>query len=668
MGASGSETHQAFTISPAATTTAEGVAEIHDAAADRTAGADAGPTGEPTDPTTPTPPEPANGEWDSTRLLTPLPATLPVGDGVGTAVAVGGADLVDGSATLTAYQHPDGHGVHEVLRCTLTGDAEDKLLDAVASTNALLIPIQVDTVLSGRVPLDETNQLHEQLAKVAKSINHHHADGTPIPEHTAAGLAKVQASLDELGPAAPGSAEAAMLAHYQAAASACAERLQPGFATPYTAGGKIAMIDPYLHSGPATITQMVPDPTWAGGDGLVATTRPLSRIAAHLANGAATWDGASRVAGKGSELVIDLDDGYQAVYRPAAMNPTGSSDLSLRGNLELIAPPGAGHHHQLITRLGRLNVVNRPMNATEAEWAYLQRNVYAHELEQHPAVTAAVAAGAGLDDAHEQTLFAQRAHEVIGLDDAGISSFARQLRLDAEADALGDKVALLRHGVATALGHPDGAALAASPDYQPTPHRRGGWLTWDRIGHSTDQLTATFAGRSLVHRVTGNNLSAMLASGVFVSTERRRQMGITTTVGMSETADQRSGGARSVFVRIQHTPALGSGGGARLIWDDPGRLLSRTDWYAYNGDHFGATDAGTSHSVKGQTRNPTKVAAFGAGNNEVMIAHGLDLLGADAPTRIICGNATERTHLINQLAAAGVTSLGGRPLTKVITA
>ena len=635
MGAGGSKTHQAFTISPASVASPSAVPITAPGPADGAATAEhLSPTeteltelvttpGEPA--LRAAPPEPAAGEWDTNRLLTPLPEVLTAGDGVGCAVAVGGADLVDGAATLTAYQHPDGHGVHEVLRCTLTPEADDKLLDAVASADAPLIPIHVDTVLSGRVPLDETNQLHEQLAKVAKSINHHLAAGTPIPEHTVTGLTNVQTALDELGATtAPGSAETAMLAHYQAAAAACAERLQPGFAAPYTTGGKIPMVTPYVHTGPATITQMVPDPTWDGGDGLVATTRPLSRIAAHLSNGAATWDGCSRVAGKGTELVIDLGDGYQAVYRPVAMNPAGTADLSLRSNLELIAPPGSGHHHELIARLGRLNVVNRPMNATEAEWAFLQRNVYAHQLEQHPAVIHALAAGAGLDDAHEQTLLAQRAHQVIGLDDSGITSFARQLRLDAEADALGDKVRLLRDGVAAALGHANGAALAATPGYQPTPHRRGGWLTWDRIGQDADQLAATFAGRCLVHRVTGNNLSAMLASGVFVSTERRRQMGITNHLGMSETADQHSGGARSVFLRLQHSPHGSSGGGARLVWDDPGRLLARTDWYAYNGDHFGASEPGTGHSTKGQTRNPATVATFTAANNEVMIAHGLD--------------------------------------------
>ena len=556
MGASGSKTHEAFTISPATGATA-GSSPATNPMGTGVANPDPPGPQQPDEASTPTeqdlidlvtaPVEPATteaaaavvaepplGEWDSNRLLTPLPDELPVGNGVGTAVAVGGADLLDGSATLIAYQHPDGHGVHEVLRCTLTPEAEDKLLDAIASADAPLVPIQVDTVLSGRVPLDETNQLHEQLAKVAKSINHHIANGTPIPDHTVDRLNQVQATLAELGPAEPGSAEWAMLAHYDLAAGECALRLQAGFATPYAEGGKIGMIVPYVHTGPATITQMVPDPTWNGGDGLVATARPLSRIAAHISNGNATWDGASRIAGKGSELVIDLGDGYQAVYRSTAQNPAGTADISLRNNLEVIAPPGSGHHHELITRLGRLNIVNRPMNATEAEWAYLQRNVYAHELAQHPAVTAALAAGAGLDDAHEQTLFAQRAHQVVGLDDAGISSFARQLRLDAEANALGDRVHLLRNGVATALGHTDGAALAASAGYQPAPNRRGGWLTWSRIGHTPDQLAATFAGRSLVHRVTGNNLPAMLASGVFVSTERRRQMGITSSFGMSD--------------------------------------------------------------------------------------------------------------------------------------
>jgi hypothetical protein len=155
----------------------------------------------------------------------------------------------------------------------------------------------------------------------------------------------------------------------------------------------------------------------------------------------------------------------------------------------------------------------------------------------------------------------------------------------------------------------------------------------------------------------------MLTSGVLASTERRRMMGVQNGLGMSEQSDMKSGGASSVFVRIQ--PQDAHLGGARLIWNNPEKMLSRTDWYAYNGDHFGAAISGTGYSTSGQTRDPHQVAKFSGASNEVMINHGLDLLGADAPDKVMCPSSYRKT-LLADLAKAGITTIGGRPVEKVV--
>ena len=53
-------------------------------------------------------------------------------------------------------------------------------------------------------------------------------------------------------------------------------------------------------------------------------------------------------------------------------------------------------------------------------------------------------------------------------------------------------------------------------------------------------------------------------------------MGAGSGTGMSESADMKTGGARSVFLRVGSKP----GHGPALYWDDPSRLLRRADWYA----------------------------------------------------------------------------------------
>ena len=49
-----------------------------------------------------------------------------------------------------------------------------------------------------------------------------------------------------------------------------------------------------------------------------------------------------------------------------------------------------------------------------------------------------------------------------------------------------------------------------------------------------------------------------------------------------------------------------------------------------------------------------------------MFANGLDLLGAEAPTLIRCRNNAERQQILSALAARGISTLGGRPVTDVV--
>ena len=109
---------------------------------------------------------------------------------------VGGADLEDSLATLVAYK--DGDGSREVLVATVAPDAEAKLFEALALSEEKLVPMAVDKEVTGRLPLDTTHQLHEQLVAVAKSVNHHLSAADDIPAHTHTNLEKVMGQLSAL--------------------------------------------------------------------------------------------------------------------------------------------------------------------------------------------------------------------------------------------------------------------------------------------------------------------------------------------------------------------------------------------------------------------------------------------------------------------------------------
>lgn len=695
MGAGSSKAHQSYQVAPANPSVLTSpwislpqvappgpVAGIEVAASSGAQGVPAAPmAGAPSEPPAmmvadPTPasladidgepgvPKGAAGHiWE--EALTPVPVTAPAGDVKGVPLLVGGADLDDSLATLVAYAGADG--VHEILYATLSQDAEGKLVEALSLSEEKLVPVVVEKVVDGRLPLDADHNLFEQLQGVAKSVNHHLKAQDAIPAHTLANLEKVQATLKELKAGAPTDAEAQMLDGYLAAADAINQRVKDPSALPYDAGGKVPLVKAHEVSQLVAVTEYVPAPVGETPENLrPAQVRDATRVAPTLdAAGAASWDGKSRSKAAGKEYAVDLGDGFSAVYRPfEAAGKAGAADFSHRGALEIVAPPGAGHGPDLVAKLGELNLVNRPLSKAEGEWAYLQRNVWAQQLDHHKGVAAALAESAGLDDAVTELLVAQRQHEAIGMGDTELHRFARALRLEAEARALPHKVAVVRDAVAKATGWGSGADLAAAPGYDPVPRVSGGWLTWDRfdVAASTQAVDKAFANRGLSHHLTGRNLADVLSSGVLASTERRRLMGIGASKGMSESSDMKTGGAKSVFLRVSDGPASGPS----LYWADASRLLRRSDWYAYGSDHFGSLNPQSGHSTSGQTRNPATVAGF-HGGNEVMFRHGLDLLGSEAPTMIKCSSAKERSVIVQLLKGKGIHHLGGRSVEELVT-
>lgn len=667
MGSGGSKAHKAFAVAPAvASGTATPVEELRPELEEIS----------PDDPPAPVRQEeqatdvPDASERELARAgelseaLIPIPQTVETGRIAGEPLLVGGADLVDSLATLIAYEDPAGP--REVLHATVDEAAESKLLEALALSEEKLVPVAVEKEVHGRLPMDEQHQLFEQLETVVKSVNHHLKQGDGVPDHTKENHGKLVAQLQKLeNDPATTDDEKAMLAHYRASADQVAERLDPGFANAYQNGGKVPKLAPHEVSQKVTVTEHVPAPAEDAPEGLLPTRiRGATRIAPELKNGRAHWDGRGRARGQGKEYVVDLGDGYEAIYRPYTATGKDSPDFSHRGTLEIVAPQGEGHGQELVRRLGQINLVNRGMTAGEGEWAYLVRNVWAQQLDRHKVVTEALSDADGLEDAMQEVLIAERAHQAVGMNEEHLVRFAKHIRLEAEARALPEKVRVVREAVAKAAGFGTGADLVASAGYDPTPRKSGGWLVWDRfdVAAQADEVNAAFGQKGLSHNLTGRNLLDVLKNGgVLASTERRRLMGITGAKGMSETADMTTGGARSIFLRVSSKP-----GGASLFWEDPARLLRRADWYAYPSDHFGSLNPESSHSTKGQTRSPQAVAGFNGGSNEVMFRDGIDLLGPEAPTRIKCSNSSERAQVLALLGQKGIAHLGGRPVEEVV--
>ncbi|KUN57590.1 hypothetical protein [Streptomyces canus] len=600
-------------------------------------------------------------EEETDPPLTPVPDEPPVGVATGTPVLVGGEDFINSQATLVAYASADGP--REVLLAHVSEEAESKLLEALSVSGTKMVDVEVEEEVKERLALDKEKQLGELVTKATTSVQHKLKDNLPMSE---ASIQKHQQALDAvnsvLSSADLSDAEKEMAQYYLDQLNVVGEKINNG-------GETMPHFEQFGHMVTKTVTKQIPAPADEPEPGtLAAQLRDASRIKAQLdpQTGESSWDGTSRSKANGKEYSVDLGDGWSAVYRPYAANDPSKTEFSMRGQLEVHAPVGGGHGKELVDRLEQLHLVNAPMTASEGEWTYLTNNVAAQGLDKGAAVKAAFAEAKGLEDLQVQELVHQQASSLIGLDEDALHYQVKRIQLEAAKTVLPKKVAVLREAVAKATGFDSGDALAASSGYDPTPATSGGWLTWSRfdVAGNAAEVSKAFSGKSLTHNIGGGEMTKLFATGVLASTEKRSVMGIGGGVGMSEAADKYSGGANSVFLRVKNTPS--SPGGGRLIWDDPSVLMRRSDYYAYDGDHYGAINPAGGKSMHGMTRDPMKIASFSQSNNEIMFRDGIDLLGAEAPSRIMCEYAHERTEMLEFFKKRGITHLRGKAVEDVV--
>ena len=601
-------------------------------------------------------------EEETDPPLTPVPAEPPVGEPTGTPILVGGDDFIHSEATLIAYASPDGP--REVLLTHVSEEAEEKLLDALSIPGTHMEDIEVEEEVKERLDLDKQKKLGELTTTAVTSVQHKLKEHLPMSE---ASIAKHQAAVDAVSAVLndPGVSddEKAMAQHYMDQLDVVKDKIANG-------GEPLPWMQPYEVTATKMVTKQVAVPNGEPEPGsLEATVRKASRIKAELdpETGQSSWDGVTRSQANGTEYEIDMGEGWKAVYRPYKENDPSSTEYSLRGQLEVHAPAGAGHGKDLVERLEQLHLVNKPMTAAEGEWTYLSNNIQAQGLSQAAGMKAAMETAQGLEDLQVQELVHQRMDALMGLDSDDLQTQMKRIQLEAAQKVLPMKVEVVRDAVAKASGFSGGAELAASPGYEPTPTTSGRWLTWSRfdVTGKQEEVTKAFSGRSLTHSIGSGDLAGLLSTGVLASTEKRATMGIGSGVGMSEQDDKMTGGANSVFLRVQ--PTSSDPGGGVLVWDDPSVLMRRSDYYGYNGDHYGAINPDHhNYSAEAITRDPMKIAKFYSGANEVMFRGGLDLLGAEAPSRIVCKSAGERKKILASFSARGINELGGKPVEDVL--
>lgn len=598
------------------------------------------------------------------EVLTPIPAPgeLTAGDGVGTHVVLGGSDFYDSAATLISYKdEKNPSSVRQVLFAEVTPEAEAKIIEAL-SQDTKMVEVQKEVTETGRIALDKENNVFEDIQTAAKSVNFHLKEQDEIPSHTLETIKSLQdrmKGIEQDADADPKAQE--MAAHYKEAVDNLVawrdnwDDKKAEFANSNGADGKMPKATEFVTEHTHIVKEMVAAP---GGNGLPTTVENCSSIDPTLMpNGESHWSGKMGGSlGSGSQYKVDLGDGFTAYYRPHNGDHLkyGSPQKGTRGQLEIVGPAGVDDPEKLVRSLGRIHIGNQPLTQSEAEWSYLNANVFSQNLGGRAQVKQARAAGEIMVSARMEQIMSARMSEMLSLDDKGIDAWTKDVRLQAERESLTDRTAMLRDSVAKVSGFTSGAALLKSENYKPAPVVTRSGVKWRRFDITPEEIDKEWSARNrgLHHSISGNSerILDVLRTGSLASQARRRRIGVPNT-GMSEGPDVNTGGSRSVFLR--NWPASGSHhSSAGLHWDKPSALLSRTDWYANTGDGYGKMT---------NNRNPIKTVGFTSSNNEVMFADGIDIYGSEAPSRVRVP-AHIRDKALQIVAEKGITHVNGTPV------
>lgn len=592
---------------------------------------------------------------DTPVTAIPEPGAVPVGDGMGHHLLLGGADLYDSSASIINYQDPV-NGMRQVLLAEVTPDAEAKLMQALNS-DTVMVPTEVTETVTDRYPFDVDGQLWEDISTAAKSVGYHLKEQDDLPEHTIDRINDLQSRLTGLvnDPAlTPG--EKAAAAAYLDQVNTLAEFRDDWDARKQayaTNGDKLPKLAPQVGEHTTTKTVMVAQ---SADNGLPAVVEPVSIVYADLGDdGVSRWGGAMQPsAGSGYQYRIDLGDGYTAYYRPHN-DPKGYSapQKGMRGQLEIVAPKDSDNPAALVSKLGRMHLVDAPLTQSEAEYAYLQSSVWSMKLGSKPTVKSALAEGEVLISATTDQLMSARIDEAVGLNGPALESWAKRIRLEAERQSLGARTTLLREAVASASGYGNAATLVASGNYKPQPVMTRVGVKWERFDVDTAQVKTVWNDRKriLSHALQGSQerLLDVLRTGALASQSRRRRLGVVQT-GMSEGSDVNTGGSRTVFLRNSHPGGVHHG----FEWGNPEVLLARADWYGQSGDKYGA--------MSGSTRNPLDYVKHTGSGNEIMFFDGIDIYGKHAPTRVKTASPEIRAKALKIVADKGITHVNGTPI------
>lgn len=177
-------------------------------------------------------------------------------------------------------------------------------------------------------------------------------------------------------------------------------------------------------------------------------------------------------------------------------------------------------------------------------------------------------------------------------------------------------------------------------------------------------IQATYEKAGLKYVWTGmpdaDDIVKVMQSPGLLSNNNRFKAGM-KRVGASPVEDFRTGGSDNVFTRIgvknKNNPRFDDSyrGSRYRILIDP-KEMQRTDWYAFDSDSFGNSDASRLASRPSPVEFIKDMATSYRSGNEIMFRHGI---AKESFTGISCQSSSLRAELLDKFKQAHITAVNG---------
>jgi hypothetical protein len=573
--------------------------------------------------------------------ITPLPERVNENQQTGTVIVLASGETKNGTVTFHNYATVNG-GTQLVMFADVHDEYEANILEK------LNVPIKTKKWFTPPHPdSDPNNVTYNILTEVTETVNETHLNTAPLPQNVIEKVNKLWHDMTTAETTQTTSPEVVKMFERYRPRLVKLRSLTENWGDTLTTEHAIVKMMPLKQYWPnQPIPETKKNPASLGGFPTETIQAYRHRLTEHPTNGTTLYTGQKITENiDGLALEVALPNGYTALYCPPTHNTTEEGYLGsprgMRGQLTVTAPPGANDPQGMLQTFQHLGLNPSPATGRNVEMSYLRENIRAAGHTSHPAVVAANADNVTIVETYQHQKIAELTQTVDISNVEVLQKLITNTRIEAETETLPLRVQRLREAAATAAGYSTGDELLNHHTYKPLPSVTKA-LRWRRYTTLNETPTENqYRNMEMDHCPAGGyeSLLTMLRTGTMESSTTRSRTG-TEGKDSSQREDLNLyDGSRQLYFCATRTGerswwAKRHEMGVRMVFSSE-QLLTRTDVYGHNGDHFGAGPYSKNKNVINHTTPKAILDNINTDDmNEILCYGEIDLFGPDAPKRI----------------------------------